>query len=171
MVLKTEKVIQKFNKKGEKTSWSYLEISAEEAQLLNPNVLTSFDVKGWLDNVKINNKSLLPMGQGNFILSLNSDLRKKLNKTVGDVISINIRRDDVGYELDPDLMMALDAEQRSLHFFESLTGSHQKYFSKWIQSAKTIETKANRIAETILAMSNKLGYPEMIRARKKIKEY
>nr|MBP8244154.1 YdeI/OmpD-associated family protein [Chitinophagaceae bacterium] len=48
-------------------------------------------------------------------------------------------------------------------FFESLTGSHQRYFSKWIDSAKTEPTRVKRITMAVNALAKKWGYGEMIR--------
>jgi hypothetical protein len=42
--------ILKFNKKGEKTSWVYIEISESQAQKLKPDTRVSFRVKGLLDH-------------------------------------------------------------------------------------------------------------------------
>jgi uncharacterized protein YdeI (YjbR/CyaY-like superfamily) len=48
-----------------------------------------------------------------------------------------------------------------------LSGSHQKYFSKWIESAKTAQTKTKRILMAVTALGQGKGYPEMIRMNKK----
>jgi uncharacterized protein YdeI (YjbR/CyaY-like superfamily) len=58
-------------------------------------------------------------------------------------------------------------EPVALQFFKTLPGSHQKYFSKWIDSAKTVETKARRIAWAVTALAKKQGYGEMLRSHKK----
>jgi uncharacterized protein YdeI (YjbR/CyaY-like superfamily) len=60
----------------------------------------------------------------------------------------------------------LSDEPEALKFFNSLTGSHQRYFSKWIESAKGDETKAKRIAQSINAFLKKQGFPEMLREQK-----
>jgi len=60
-------------------------------------------------------------------------------------------------------MQCLSDEPVALDFFNSLPGSHKKYFSKWIESAKTSETKANRITRAVVALSRKMGYGEMMR--------
>jgi hypothetical protein len=52
-------------------------------------------------------------------------------------------------------------------FFKTLPGSHQRYFSKWIDSAKAVETKAKRIAWAVTALSKKQGYAEMLRSHQK----
>jgi uncharacterized protein YdeI (YjbR/CyaY-like superfamily) len=50
--------------------------------------------------------------------------------------------------------------------FKKLVGAEQRYFSKWIDSAKTEETKAKRIAMMINAMLKGWRYGEMMRANK-----
>ena len=54
--------ILKFEKQGEKTGWTYIEIQADVAHQLKPNTKTSFRVKGKLDNYSIKAVALLPMG-------------------------------------------------------------------------------------------------------------
>jgi uncharacterized protein YdeI (YjbR/CyaY-like superfamily) len=51
-------------------------------------------------------------------------------------------------------------------YFKTLPKSHQQYFSKWIESAKTSQTKTKRIVLAITALSKKQGFGEMIRANK-----
>ena len=64
----------------------------------------------------------------------------------------------------------LNDEPGAFEFFKTLPGSHQRYFSKWIDSAKTEPTKAKRIAQTVNALAKNLGYAEMLRALKKEKD-
>ena len=61
-------------------------------------------------------------------------------------------------------MECLADEPAASAFFQSLAGSHQRYFSKWIDSAKTEPTRTKRIALAVNALAKKWGYPEMIRA-------
>ena len=63
-------LIKKFSDKGEKTGWTYIEVPAAIAQKLKPGQKTSFRIKGRLDAYKFNGLSLLPMGEGTFILQL-----------------------------------------------------------------------------------------------------
>jgi uncharacterized protein YdeI (YjbR/CyaY-like superfamily) len=69
--------------------------------------------------------------------------------------------------MNVEFMECLTDEPEALQFFNSLTGSHQRYFSKWIESAKTDDTKAKRIAQSINAFLKKQGFPEMMRANKR----
>ena len=68
----------KFDKQGEKTGWTYIEISSDIAQQLKPNNKKSFRVKGKLDNYTIQAVALLPMGEGNFIMPINGAMRKSI---------------------------------------------------------------------------------------------
>jgi uncharacterized protein YdeI (YjbR/CyaY-like superfamily) len=57
----------------------------------------------------------------------------------------------------------LEDEPKALAFFQQLSRGHQNYFSKWIESAKTPQTKAARIVKTVRGLSMSLDYGEMIR--------
>ena len=73
--------IHKFEKQGEKTGWTYIEIPADIAQQLSPEIKNHFRVKGKLDNFKITGVSLLPMGGGSFIMAINAAHAKRNWKT------------------------------------------------------------------------------------------
>lgn len=108
--------------------------------------------------------SLIPMGGGLFILVLNADLRKAIGKKQGAMLQVQLTVDDSAFVFNPDFIECLHDDPAAETFFNSLTGSHQRYFSKWIDSAKTEPTKVKRIALAVNALSRKMGYPEMIRA-------
>ncbi|MBS1545000.1 MAG: DUF1905 domain-containing protein [Bacteroidetes bacterium] len=158
--------ILKFGKQGEKTGWSYIEISKKQAQKLKPNTKVSFRVKGTIDGYAISKASLLPMGEGNFIFPLKGTLRKSIGKQAGDMIHVTLQADESKFVLSPDLMACLKEEPESLRFFKSLPGSHQKYYSNWIESAKTSPTKARRIAMALNGFAKKQGFAEMLRENK-----
>ncbi len=159
-------VIKKFAEQGEKTGWSYIEIPHEIASIIKPGYKRSFRVKGMLDEHKIERVSLLPMGGGNFIIPINATLRKILGKRKGEIIKVAIAEDRRGAEINKTFMLCLHDEPAALEFFNSLAGSHRNYFSKWIDSAKTEETREKRIARAVSALSRKLGYAEMMRMKK-----
>jgi len=159
--------IQKFGKKGEKTGWTYIEIPAEKAKKLKPDSKVSFRVKGNLDQLKIEKTALIPMGEGHFILPLNAAMRKVIRKRQGDKILVALEVDERELILSSDLVTCLKEEPDALAFFKSLPKSHQQYFSKWIESAKTTPTKTKRIVMTVIAMGKRQGFSEMIREYKK----
>ncbi|MEP7250899.1 MAG: YdeI/OmpD-associated family protein [Ginsengibacter sp.] len=159
-------VIKKFGEKGEKTSWHYIEITGDIADQLREGYKKSYRVRGSLDNFKIEKTSLLPMGGGGFIIPLKADMRKALGKRQGAIILAKLEEDKRPVEINPEFMQCLADEPAALTHFNNLAGSHRNYFSKWIDAAKTEETKTQRIARAVNALALKLGYPEMMRISK-----
>ncbi|MEO7961066.1 MAG: YdeI/OmpD-associated family protein [Ginsengibacter sp.] len=160
---KYDTVIKKFGEQGEKSSWHYIEVPAAIADEIKKGYKKSFRVKGSLDNYKIERTSLLPMGGGNFIIPLKADVRKFLGKRKGAIVLVKIEEDKRPVEISSDFMQCLRDEPKALEHFNSLPGSHRNYFSKWIDSAKTEETKTSRIARAVNGLALQLGYPEMMR--------
>lgn len=155
-------ILQKFDKQGEKTGWTFIVISSAQAKKLKPNTKVSFRVKGTIDSHAIKQMALIPMGDGDFILPINGPLRKILGKRQGDKVKISMAADNAAFALNAELMACLKDEPAAYARFKTLTGSHQKYFSKWIDAAKTSQTKAKRIVMAVTALSQQKGYPEMI---------
>src|SRR6187431_645487 len=94
----------KFDKKGEKTGWTFIEISAKQAQTLKPDVKVSFRVKGTFDAYNFEKVAMLPMGDGKFIIPVNATMRKALGKKHGDKIKVVLEADDKKLPLSADLM-------------------------------------------------------------------
>ena len=162
--------ILKFKEKGEKTGWTYIEVPEKYAQQLLPGNKKSFRVKGKLDDYKISRIALIPMGEGDFIMAFNADMRKGTMKRQGDTINVSLQLDKTTYEQPGDFMECLRDEPVALDHFKTLAVSHQNYFGKWIESAKTVETRTKRIAQAMNALSKKMGYSEMIRYEKAKRE-
>ncbi|GCC50644.1 DUF1905 domain-containing protein [Chryseotalea sanaruensis] len=155
--------ILKYEKNGEKTGWTYIDVPADVAEQLVPNNKKSFRVKGKLDKHTIKQVALIPVGKGNFIIPINADIRKAIGKKEGAQLLVSLSVDKTDFKFDEDFMACLEDEPKAIQYFKSITASHQKYFSKWISSAKTEETKVKRITMAISALSRELGYSEMIR--------
>lgn len=158
--------ILRFDKKGEKTGWSYIEVTAAQAQKLNPGCKVSFRVKGKLDSYSFETVALIPMGDGSFILPVNGNIRKLIHKGPGDRIKVAMALDNRARPLSQDLMECLKDDPEALSYFRSLPKSHQNYFSNWIESAKTSQTKTKRIVMAVTALNKKQGFGEMMRANK-----
>ena len=156
--------IQQFQEMGEKTGWTYIQIPAALAGQLLPGNKKGFRVKGKLDDHPIKSLALLPMGEGNFILTLNAAIRKAIRKKKGDSLTVQLELDKTKILPPADLMECLADEPKAIEYFKSLPMSHQNYFGNWIKSAKTDTTRANRIARVVDAMLKKWDYGQMIRA-------
>lgn len=156
-------VIMQFAEKGEKTGWSYVTIPEDIAARLKPGCKKSFRVKGKLDAHPIAQQALIPMGKGEFILPLNAELRKSIHKNKGAILSLRLEEDKKPLEVFAELLECLADVPKAEKKFNSLPRSHQMYYSHWIESAKTIRTRAKRIGLTITAMEKNLTYAEMLR--------
>ena len=159
--------ILKFEKQGEKTGWTYIEIPPDIAQELKPGNKKSFRVKGKLDNYKITGVSLLPMGGGSFIMALNATMRKGIGKRQGAALKVQLDEDKKGYQLNKDFMECLQDEPKALNVFQGMPKSYQNYYSKWIESARTEPTKTKRIALAVSSLAKWMSFPEMLRSQQK----
>jgi hypothetical protein len=163
-------VIEKYDKNGEKTGWSYIIVPEEITEQLMPGNRRSFRVKGKLDKHPIEGVSLLPVKGGGFIMPLNSEMRKGLGKSKGAIVDVRLSVDKKEFVICPELVACLSDEPAALQYFNKLPPSHQKYYSKWIDSAKTDETKAKRIAMAVTGMARGLNYGAMLRLQKEENE-
>ena len=163
-MIKFTTAILKFDDQGEKTGWTYIKIPAALANELQPGNKRSFRVKGKLDDHSIKGVALLPMGEGDFIMALNAAMRKAIGKKKGALLQVQLEVDKSGYQLNAALMECLADEPAALSYFKSLPLSHQNYFSKWIESAKTEPTKIKRIAMAVNAMAKKMDFASMLHA-------
>ncbi len=161
-------IILQFAEQGEKTGWTYIEIPADIAQEMKPGNKKSFRVKGMLDALPVNGMALMPMGEGNFIMALKAEVRKGIHKHAGAMLQVRLEADnDFKVEMPADLQECFDFEPEAYEFFNSLAKSHREYFIRWINEAKTNETRAKRIVNTVNAMLRKWSYSEMLRAMRK----
>ncbi len=164
-------VIEQFDEQGEKTGWSYIRVPAILAGKLKPGQKKSFRVKGFLDDHAIEGIALIPMGEGDFIIAVNAGMRKAVGKRKGATLQVRLALDEKAFVICPDLMESLQDEPRALAFFTKLPPGHQRYFSKWIDSAKTEPTRVKRIVQAVNALAKSLGYSGMIRALKADREH
>ena len=165
-MIEFEALIQKFDKKGEKTNWTYIVVPTWVVNLLNPRSKKTFRVKGRLDNYIFKEVAVLPMGDGSFIMALNADMRAGIGKGEGDLIKVKVNKDRRFVSPDWDFMRCLDEEPKAKLFYIGLPMSQQNYFNKWISTAKTPETKAKRIALTLEALLKKQYFQIMLRENK-----
>jgi hypothetical protein len=156
-------VIQQFALQGEKTGWTYVSIPADIAEELKPGNRKSFRVKGKLDAYPITQQALLPMGKGEFILTLNAGLRKAIHKKKGAMLKLSLQIDEKPLKVSGELTECLKDSPVAEKKFNKLPHSHQMYYSNWIESGKTSQTRAKRIMATILGMERNMSFPEILK--------
>ncbi len=153
-----EAAIQKFGNKGEKTGWTYIAIPEAMAAQLMPGTKTSFRVKGSLDNLAVEQVALIPMGNGDFILPLNSAMRRKGGFAAGGKLTATLSVDASVKPLSPLLLACLEDAPIAKAKFEALPLGHRRYYSNWIESAKGDQTKQKRVAQCIIGLERGLDF-------------
>ena len=163
-MIKYTTIIEKDERGGDKTGWTFIIIPASVASQISAGSKKSFRVKGLMDGFAIEAVALLPVGEGHFMLPMNAAMRKGTGKRKGDKITLQLEADTNPEPIkSPEFMMCLEDEPAALAFFNSLTRSQREYFLKWIESAKTEQTKAKRIAQSLTGLTRKFDYGTMIR--------
>ncbi len=137
-------LLQKFEGKG---GWTYAEIPEI------PMPKTSFGmlkVKGKIDSYEFSNVHLMPLGNGHLLLAVKSEIRKKIKKQVGDTVHIIIYEDNMPIEIPEELILCMKYEDGVVEKFKTYSDAEKNAFINWIYSAKTEQTKVDRIAKTII---------------------
>jgi len=159
--------IERFQSMGEKTGWSYVFLPASLANDIKVDCKKSFRVKGKIDLVEVSGIATIPMGAGDFIIALKGELRKKLGKEEGATVELYLEEDkDFKIEMPEDLEICLSEEEFLMENFLKQPKSHQNYFIRWINEAKTEPTRTKRLALTVTAMYKKQDFGAMIRESK-----
>jgi hypothetical protein len=147
-------LLQKFQENG---GWTYTLIPE-----IAPDPKARFGwvkVRGSIDGYEIEKHHLMPSGTGQLMLFVKAEIRKKIKKQAGDTVHIILYPDNEPLEISEELLLCLQDEPKALIFFNSLNDSEKYQYIKWIYSAKTDETKVDRIAKTIdrLLKGQKIG--------------
>jgi hypothetical protein len=97
------------------------------------------------------------MGTGCHILILTQEVRRKLGKTFGESVSIELEQDlEVREVIIPeDVQVLLSENPEEKAYFEKLSYTHRKEYINWITSAKKEETRANRLVSFIEKLQQK----------------
>ena len=159
-------LLEKFDDQGEKTGWMYLKVPASIASLLQPGVKKAFRVKGLLDEYPIQKVSLVPMGGGDFIIAFNAAMRKGTGKRPGAQITLSLQLDEQELPVPPDLQECLEDDPEAGSAFQKRSRAERHYFIRWIDSAKGVETRSRRIAQTLDALVKGIGFGPMLRQMK-----
>src|ERR1700756_1048448 len=117
MVRYTTRIL-KFDQQGEKTGWTYIVVPADVAEQLKPGTKTSYRVKGKLDAFAIRQTALLPMGEGEFIIPINANIRRGIGKKEGAMLNVTLEEDKSAFAFNSEFMACLAEESEALKFFK-----------------------------------------------------
>lgn len=162
-MIKFNATIEVDSRDPDKLGWSFIIVNKALSARLNPGVRKGFRVKGKLDKMEIRQTSLLPVNGGRFMLPFNAKMRKGTGKKAGDKVNVELEVDKAAVKLNADLVACLKDDPQAYTFFKTLVPSHQRYFSKWIDDAKTAPTKEKRITLAMSALGRKMNFVKMIR--------
>ena len=101
-------------------------------------------VNGSIDGYEIKKFHLMPSGNGQLLLSVKAEIRKKIKKQAGDYVHVLLYPDNEPLEIPEELLLCLQEDQDAQQFFHSLNENEQHNYVKWIYSAKTDETRVER---------------------------
>lgn len=103
-------------------------------------------VKGRIDDLEISKFKLMPMGNGKLFLPVKADIRRKIGKKEGDWVNLVLYADNAPTQIPGDFLDCLKEDPMAHREFLKYTDGQQKEFIDWIYSAKTDETKVERMA-------------------------
>lgn len=114
-------------------------------------------VKVKFDNIDYRG-SIVKMGLPCYIIGLTKEIRNKIGKTYGDIVSVELEKDEEEriIELPIEFKEKLNVNNKAYNFYESLSYSQKRKYFQWITSAKKEETKMKRLEEAIEKLENNI---------------
>lgn len=137
-------LLEKFPGKG---GWTFARIPE-----IKPDKHAHFGwvkVKGRIDDYEIKNYRLAPMGNGSLFLPVKAAIRKQIGKQAGDYVTVVLEADNDPTKIPAELLLCLKDEPVAHRAFMKRTDAEQQRSIDWIYSARTEETKADRIVQLI----------------------
>ena len=102
-----------------------------------------------------------PLGDGHHGLLLPKQIRRAIDKTVGDTVRVALARDVAERKMaaPADLAAQLATNEQAAAYFAKLAYTHQREYVRWLEGAKKPETRARRLGEVVdlLAQGRKRG--------------
>lgn len=143
--MKTKKlVIQHIPGNG---AWTY--------QLIIPNTKNikgkwgDLKVSGTIDGYEIKHKNLGPMKNSDKKMALNSEIRKAINKSGGDVVTVTLSLEKSNEINDTNEILACLKDADVLGIFDKINTNEQKRMLADITNAATEDQQAEKILKAI----------------------
>lgn len=147
-----EYLMQKFPGKG---GWTYVvipEIIRDKRQRFG-----WVRVSGSIDGYELRQYKLMPMGNDRLFLPVRAAIRKAIRKEAGDFVKVILYPDETPLEIPAELTLCFENEPKELYqAFLDLKEGEQKMYLDQIYSAKSEETKVQRIVKMMEELQKKL---------------
>lgn len=137
-------ILEKFQGKG---GWIFARIPEVAPSKNSP--FGWVRVNGTIDGCDIRNYNLQPMGNGLLFLPVKFEIRKKIKKQEGDSVHIILYEDVDLIKIPEELIICLKEVEGVYEAFITYSERKKITILNCIYSAKTDQTKADRIAKTI----------------------
>jgi hypothetical protein len=146
--LKGSFILQKYPGKG---GWTYLSLPKQEDLPKTP--FGTRYVKGKIDQVGILGLSIWSTKSGSLFFPVKAALRKELGKKEGDTVTITLYHDNNELVVPKEFRMLLKEEPLAAKKFRSLTPGRQRELVNWVEKAKGMETRINRMAQVLKTLA------------------
>ena len=95
--------------------------------------------------------SVTPLGDGHHALHVLKQIRKAVDKTIGDTVRVTLSRDvaERKMEAPADLAEKLAATPQAAAYFAKLAYIHQREYVRWLEGAKKPEVRTKRLGEIV----------------------
>ena len=104
--------------------------------------------------------SLMTCGGAQHMLAVVKAIRQEIGKGPGDVIDVEIWKDEGLRELEvPTSLEKLLKKEGLMTFFEGLSFTHRKEYCRWVSEAKKEETRAKRLEKAVELMRKGVRTP------------
>lgn len=142
-IIDTHLVLEKKEVKG---GWTFITIPpiANLPKKRNGTVC----IRGFIDDYELKGCHMWSMKIGNFI-AVKAEIRKQIKKEAGDTVRVVLFLDEPKSVIPDDLLTCLKEEPTLYKRFTAFSEAKKKEITDWIFSAKTEDTKLQRIGLTI----------------------
>ena len=95
--------------------------------------------------------SVTPLGDGYHALHVLKQIRKAVDKTIGDTVRVTLSRDvaERKMEAPADLAEKLAATPEAAAYFAKLAYTHQREYVRWLEGAKEPKVRTKRLGEIV----------------------
>lgn len=143
-LIEADFVMQKIDGKG---GWTY--IALPDVPRDKKGRFGLVRVRGTIDAYEIRAYNLWSMKNGGLFMPVKQEIRKKIKKESGDSVRVILYADNMPTEIPDELKECLENEPGLYEKFVAYTDGEKKAFINWIYSAKSDETRADRIVKTL----------------------
>jgi hypothetical protein len=143
-------------KQAHKFGWRYVVLP--DIPAFERSKMGLIRVHGWIDTHAFKQFNLLPMKDGSMMLPIKGAIRKQIGKDEGDTVHVVLFSDDSPIVIPDDILVCLLESEKAHSYFMSISESNQKHYIEWIEEAKRLETKVERIAKMMERLEKGLKF-------------